>query len=38
MYGGIGRTTSNLAGLARPSFALMLDKNNCGENGIRICS
>ena len=35
---GIGRITSNLAGLANPSFALILDKNNCGEKVIKFYS
>jgi hypothetical protein len=38
MYGGMGRITSNLDGFAGPLCDLMLVKNNCGENDIRIFS
>jgi len=36
IYGGIGKITSNQFALARPSFALTLDKNALGENDIKI--
>jgi hypothetical protein len=38
MYCGMGTITSNREGLAKPSFALTLDKNDCGENDIKISS
>jgi hypothetical protein len=36
MYTGIGKRISNLAGRARPSFALIFDKNKLGANDIKI--
>ena len=38
IYGGIGKTTSKRFVLAKPSLALALAKNDCGENAIKISS
>jgi hypothetical protein len=38
MYGGIGSMTLKRLGLAKPSLALMFDRNAFGRNAISIFS